>query len=297
MKKILILILLLAGGFFISKLTGLGTQEGAEKSARKSRWSNAKVGDSDHSTRKNTDQANSLQKSSQDQGHTQAKATPKQNNKKTEANSSANPFFKKEEDLKDLTWEQARAFAFREINFKPQNEEEASLLEMNRMMAATFMVPNSHLKLIEYYQSKGLKPDVSRDSNPYTGTMTTIRTDKSLPGTRYNHSQVFDSENNVNFMQHTSIEYRPGPQAFERTIEMVEELYGVKEGQMRADGHFVKYNLGQNQILWIQKLKKEDLNKNPFNAHEDSDVGTIMMAIEQEIHHDDDGNDHDHSSP
>ena len=155
------------------------------------------------------------------------------------------------------------------------------------------MVANSHEKLIEYYNSKGLKADVGRDSNPYTGTMITVRTEKSLPGTRYPHTQYFTNENNVAFQQHFSIEYRPGPKAFARTKEMAEELYGVNNGKYSKDRKVITYKLGNGQILWIQEMQSKDLKGDPFNAYEPTDVGTIRIAIEEEIHPE--GDDHDHS--
>jgi hypothetical protein len=123
--------------------------------------------------------------------------------------------------------------------------------------------------------------------------MITVRTEKSLPGTRYPHTQYFTNENDVAFQQHFSIEYRPGPKAFGRTKEMAEELYGVADGKLSPDGKVITYKLGNGQILWIQEMQAKDLKGNPFNAYEQTDVGTIRMAIEEEIHPEGDDS-HDH---
>ncbi|MCR9205610.1 MAG: hypothetical protein NXH75_13585, partial [Halobacteriovoraceae bacterium] len=93
------------------------------------------------------------------------------------------------------------------------------------------------------------------------------------------------------FLQHYSIDYRPGPDAFDRTKEMVQSLYNVKDGKPSKDGTFISYKLSDGYILWVKKMGKEDLKDDPFNAYEEGDVGTIRMAIEMEIHeegHEDD---------
>lgn len=295
MKKIVILLVLLAGGGFIYKLATLSSQDDGEETKRSSRWANAHInprGDvahNDNDSGDDDDHGDSEKKKDADGAKAGSKLgkRPKNGAQKIE-----NPFLKSRDEVEDITWEQAKEFAFREIDFKPQNEEEASLLEMGRMMAATFLVPNSHTKLIEYYESKGLKPDVARDSNPYTGTMITVRTEKNLPGTRYPHTQYFTNENNVAFQQHYSIEFRPGPNAFKRAQKMIEKLYGVKNGKPSPNGRFMNYKLGNGQIVWVQKMQEADLKGNPFNAYEATDVGTIRMAIEQEIHPEEDGHDH-----
>lgn len=191
--------------------------------------------------------------------------------------------------------EKNRKFAEREITFKPKNEEEASLLEAHRQMATFYNLPGSHTDLIQYFDKKQMEPKVVKDSNPYTGSMITIRTEKALPGTRYNHAQYMAGGDEPSALQHYSIEYRPGPEAFDRAKNLVESLYNVQGGKASQSGDFISYKLSEDYIIWIKKLGKEDLKDDPFNAYQPGDIGTIRMAIEMEIHGDDHGNqDEDH---
>lgn len=261
-----------------------GDSEDAEGRDRNSRWQSAQRGaQTSSSSHKDKDKNGGAVKNS--------KKTSQKNDASTISKTGplSNPFFKDDFNKNRPTWEEAEAFAFREIEFKPQDEQEAALLEMNRYMAATFLAPNSQEKLLKFYRDKGLSPDISGDSNEYTGKMITIRTSTSLPGTRYPHSQYFSNERQQMLMQHTSVEYRPGPQAFERVNKMVKKLYGVKDGTPSKNGRFMNYKLGHGQILWVQKMGPEDLKNSPFNAYEDTDLGTIRMAIEQEIHFEEEG--------
>lgn len=270
-----------------------GPQNEEAATGKVSRWqSDKKDNQSDHNHHNHKDDDKNANKSDKDKvAKGDAKPQSKEGAKNVE-----NPFLTDTMSDDLPSWEEAKKFAFRPINFKPRDEQEESLLEMNRYMAAAFMVPDSHEKLLEMYREKGLTPDYSQSSNPHTGKMVTIRTQNTLPGVRYPHSQLFSNDRNEMEMQHTSIEYRPGPQAFERVNEMVQELYQVKGGESSKDGNFIKYKLGKGQVLWVQKMAAKDLKDSPFNAYEESDVGTIRMAIEQEIHFEEDGID-PHMSP
>jgi hypothetical protein len=293
-KKFVGLILLFALGLGLYQLLGqqdpLEGEEGAP--GKSSRWQSAninKAGQSQGKTEAESNRGNNFNDSNSDPKTTSSKSG-------VSSQKSENPFLKSTPESDPPSWEEAKRFAYRPINFKPRDEQEASLLEIARTMASTFLVPNSHEKLLAIYEDKGLTPDYSQNSNPHTGKMITIRTQNSLPGVRYPHTQYFSNEQNEMFMQHTSVEYRPGPQAFERVNEMVKELYQVKEGKVSKNGRFINYKLGHGQILWVQKMTAADLKSSPLNAYEESDVGTIRMAIEQEIHFEEEGVDH-HMEP
>lgn len=286
MKKALGIMTLVGIVFGLYQLVGNGDSSDREEvaSEKVSRWQSAKKS-ADHSKHgHDDDKAKVVQDSSKEK-------RSKEGSKEIE-----NPFLSDTTNDVLPSWEEAKKFAFRPLKFQPRDEQEEALLEMNRYMAAAFMVPDSHEKLLEMYREKGLSPDLSQSSNPHTGKMITIRTQNSLPGVRYPHSQLFSNDRNEMEMQHTSVEYRPGPQAFERVNEMVKELYQVKDGVSSQDGRFIKYKLGKDQILWVQKMAPKDLKDSPFNAYEETDVGTIRMAIEQEIHFEEEGAD-PHISP
>jgi hypothetical protein len=249
-------------------------------SSKQTSWTSAQIS----STKDDGNGASKVKKLGNDTVN--GKKNDKKKTSKSKSNAIPNPFEKKVTDNEVITREEAQAFAFREIDFTPMNEEEGSLLEMGRQMAANYLVPDSYKDVIKFYEEKGLKPIVSKDTNPYTGTMIIVRTEKSLPGTRYPHLQSFTNERGEADTQHYSIEYRPGPKAFERTNEMVKALYNVENGVKSANGDFIKYKLGPDQNIWIKKLGPNDIKGSPFNAREESDVGTIRMVIEEEIHND-----------
>ncbi len=281
MKKVLVAGVLVVGAIIGYQQLNSEKEGAGESSSASSRWQSAKTSVKSSDSHKG-DQATAS-------GKDKKEASVQKGNGEGSKTPVENPFFKRTPDTPAPTWEEAKAFAFREIDFTPKNEQEAALLEMNRYMAASFLVPDSHKNLLNYYKEKGLRPDLSQDSNPYTGKMMTIRTENSLPGTRYAHSQFFANKNEALTMQHTSIEFRPGPQAFERVNEMVQKLYQVKDGTLSKNGRFMNYKLGNGQILWVHQLGAEDLKDNPINAYEESDIGTIRMAIEEEIHFEEDG--------
>lgn len=276
MKKIIFILIFLVGGISLYKVMSDSSSQYQEEEESESTASSSKT--------------SLTKKSSQDLRSNKNTEKSKKGNIASKTKKSLSP-----EEKKTLL-EENKKFAEREISFKPQDEEEASLLETQRVMATFYNVPQSEKNLINFFEEKGLKPEVNKDSNPYTGSMTTVRTQKSLPGTRYNHAQYFANEKGESYLQHYSIEYRPGPQAFERTQEMVESLYNVKNGKMSDDGNFISYKLSDDYILWVKRMGKDDLKGDPFNAYEENDVGTIRMAIEMEIH-DSENPDDEHMHP
>ncbi len=177
---------------------------------------------------------------------------------------------------------------------------EEGFQKIHEKVSQLYKKKNSESELIEFFQVNGLEPQVSRDSNPYTGSMTMIRTQKGLKGSRYYHAQYFTDESGDSFLQHLSTEFRPGPQAFETVQALMEKTYGVKNGKLSRDGNFIQYKLidnGVERVLWIKKMDQSDFDNALFNAYDpEKDMGTIQVALELEIH-DSGREDADHMHP
>ncbi len=144
--------------------------------------------------------------------------------------------------------------------------------------------PINYEPLLEQLENWQLGPKIAKDSNPYTGTMAVIRTNKTLPGTRYFHAQYFSDENGENHLQHMSFEFRPGPNAFNNAIERVRKQFSLSAEPNYRREDFVSWNLPNGYIIWIKKMGKEDLKDDPYNAYTIEDNGTIRVAMELEIH-------------
>jgi hypothetical protein len=139
-------------------------------------------------------------------------------------------------------------------------------------------------ELKDYLTDLGLNIDVATDSNPQTGEMAIVRTRNTLPGTRYFHAQVFKDENGDSFIQHVSFEYRPGKDAFEQAVAVTRKQFGLNRAPDVSRDDFASWNTKSGHVIWVKKMSKDDLQNDPFNAYTDSDVGTIKVAKELEIH-------------
>jgi len=132
--------------------------------------------------------------------------------------------------------------------------------------------------------TSGLSVVSSRDKNKFTGEMVVVRTNNTLPGTRYFHAQVFKDENNNDFIQHMSFEYRPGDKAFAEVVASIKKEFNLSDNATVQKDGFYSWNTDSGHVIWIKRLQAEDLKNDPFNAYTKADVGTIRVAVELEIH-------------
>lgn len=173
--------------------------------------------------------------------------------------------------------------------FKPLNENEKSLSKLAVTYAEVFKEKNSSKGFREKLKGLGLNPTTSINSNPYTGSMAIVRTKNNLPGTRYVHAQYVTDSNGNEAVQHSSFEFRKGPNALQRVDTAIRGIFQIESDPTISNGEFISYKLDENYIIWIKRMSEEDLVDDPFNAYTKNDVGTIRVAIELEIH----GDDHD----
>lgn len=137
--------------------------------------------------------------------------------------------------------------------------------------------------LVSHLEKSKQKPVVTRDANPSTGEMHIVRTLKPSLGTRYFHAQFFTNDDGSSFVQHMSVEFKSGPEAMTNTISAVQNSFGLKAPKIQNAGYAL-WDLPNHQIVWVKSMTKEDLRDDPFNAYSDSDIGTIRLAVEAEIH-------------
>lgn len=149
-----------------------------------------------------------------------------------------------------------------------------SQVKLRQMKTKKFTSLLEELKLI---------PQMVR-SRSGKGRMTVIRTENNLPGTRYIHAQFF-GENNKEFIQHLSLEYKKGDNAFEEVSSMVKENYPIIASSEYRNQKFVQWDLDEDYHIWIKELNREDMQNDPFNAYDlKNDVGNIRVTIEMKIH-------------
>lgn len=166
----------------------------------------------------------------------------------------------------------------------PTDSNGQSLLELGEILEKFATVDVDVNALRNSLTSSGLEVVATKDTNPYTGSMTVIRTNNVLPGTRYFHAQVFTDENGTPFVQHMSFEYRPSENAFAEAVAAAKRSFGLtKVADVRKDG-FYSWNTDDGYIIWVKRMNKEDFVNDPFNAYTDKDIGTIKVAKEIEIH-------------
>ncbi|WP_127717896.1 hypothetical protein [Halobacteriovorax sp. HLS] len=166
----------------------------------------------------------------------------------------------------------------------PEDKSGKSLIQMSETLS---LLANDNIDIEELKDnltSKGLNLTIANDSNEHTGKMTIIRTQNTLPGTRYFHAQIFQDEEGNSFVQHMSFEYRPGIDAFEQAIATAKKYFNLNRDPDTSKDDFVSWSTKTGHVIWIKKMSKEDLENDPFNAYTDSDVGTIKVAKELEIH-------------
>lgn len=170
---------------------------------------------------------------------------------------------------------------------KQAHQEGVAFNSLNNMAATLFEFarPGARLdSLLEFLKSSHQDPFVVNDSNADTGTMTIVRTNSPLPGTRYFHAQYFEDENGEKFVQHMSFEFKPGPDSLREAMASVEKTFGSLGKPSEQQKDFVQWELQDGYVLWIKRLNAQDLADNPFNAYSASDVGSIRIAIEQSPH-------------
>lgn len=130
-------------------------------------------------------------------------------------------------------------------------------------------------------------PKIYRDSNPDTGEMLTIRTEKPLLGTRYVHMQyVGDVGAKTHLLQHAGFEFKPGADSFSQVSEAIKQTFPELGPPTSVKSGYVRWATKNNYVLWAKTLTREDIQDDPVNAYSESDIGTIRVVVEKAVHED-----------
>jgi len=169
--------------------------------------------------------------------------------------------------------------------FKGLNlEEKKSLITLSSIFAEVIEQESTLDLFVGKLADLKLKPIIMKDENAVTGTMNIVRTEKTLPGTRYVHAQYFTNKDETKFLQHISFELKGSNDSFEATKKIIQKQFNiaVKANISRED--FISWNL-DGRVIWIKKLGLDDMKENPFNSYNPAkDLGTIRIAIEAQPH-------------
>jgi len=152
----------------------------------------------------------------------------------------------------------------------------------------------TQVNLVEDLERLNLNPTQTKTSNSL-GTSNIIRTEKSLKGTRYFHAQFKDDGNGNEILQHMSFELPPGPLSFAQGIAILKSRHKLPAKMKIDEPDFKAWSLDDGYVVWVKKTKAKDLKNHPFNAYDKSDIGTVIVSKEIDIHPDGDHTeDHDH---
>lgn len=191
---------------------------------------------------------------------------------------------------------QLPANAISGIDFSKKDPEVRSLHIMANLLAQSLQPDIDLDKIVQTLKDLGLEPIVTRDANPYTGSLTMVRTNNPFRGTRNFHAQYFGEENGANtFIQHMSFEFKPGAQALSDAIEAVRINFpNVKDQEpFQTEQGSLRFILPNGYVVHVKKLTKEDISEpNPFQAYEPGDEGTVRVTLEIDESHDEPHEDH-----
>lgn len=171
-------------------------------------------------------------------------------------------------------------------------KEQASVNTITKMLRAAVAQDISTKSFIELVKTTGLKPVASTNKDPDSNGLTTVRASNSLEGTRYFHAQFFAGDKIKDFPQHLSFEIRPSANSMEIASQMIETNFkgSAKLVETRAD--YKRWKTSTGQVIWAKVLDEEDVMESPINPRDKNDIGTVWVAIEHEIHDEDDGHEH-----
>lgn len=170
----------------------------------------------------------------------------------------------------------------------PNTPELKSLQQMTQLFARCVHNDLGVTELLEALEKSKQSPLATRESDADIGDMTIVRTESPPVGTRYFHAQYVGPQAKPGNLQHISFEFKAGPTAMENVIQYLKKDLALEQKPILERPDFMKWNLGDGQVLWVKKLSLADLNEHdPFNAYAPEDVGTIRVAIELDPHYGD----------
>jgi hypothetical protein len=182
------------------------------------------------------------------------------------------------------------SFSFKIPKDLPQEQQELQSLE--RYTKALYLFASGQQRpelLVQKLTEAGLKPLVVQDFNDLTGKMIVIKTEETLPGTRYFYAQYFEDENKQPFLQHMSFEFRPGEKSLDESVAYVRAAFPKNVGAPQfCTKNYAAWEYGE-MTAYCHQLTKEDVERDDaIRARSSEDIGAVKCAIEQNPHPQDD---------
>lgn len=171
------------------------------------------------------------------------------------------------------------------VGLSHNSNSQYSLTTMNKILKHFALTQHRLADIIARLDALHMNPVLHRDQNPYTGTMYVLRTDSPLPGTRYFHAQYFSDEKQVPFLQHMSFDIPPQKNGFQKTIQAIKATFGKLPRPAIVKKDFIMWPWKKGYNIWIQQLNKEQVSSDPFNAYDETDIGSIKVAVELDVEH------------
>lgn len=168
------------------------------------------------------------------------------------------------------------------------SRDERSAYTLTKLIARAHKNPNSPEAVVTELNDRNLQPTMATESNPYTGAVTFIRTENTLPGVRYFHAQYLSDKpgiENEALLEHMSFELRPSATVFEDARKIVYASFAEADKPEVDEKDFVMWRLNEGRIAWVKRLSLEEMQNNPFNAYDKSDLGTVRIAVELDPHY------------
>ncbi len=183
---------------------------------------------------------------------------------------------------------QTQSYARYALNSKPQKPKTIPLNVKNiQLMTQTLKLAALQPSLqvaLEQLQKLRLQPSLYQDSNPETGTLSVVRTEKPFPGTRYFHAQYFSSDKQKPFLQHMSFEIPPNKDSLRVAAQAIKDTFGSLPPAHMQTPNMIAWTWKGKYTVWAMKMNKDSLVSDSFNAYTASDEGTVRIAIELDVH-------------
>lgn len=132
-------------------------------------------------------------------------------------------------------------------------------------------------QFIQSLKKLDLSPLSSKDSNPYTGSIIKIRTQKTMPGVRYFSAQYMGDDNEF-FLSSVSFEVRSSHSEFEAFSSNLAKTYGLGK-LLESKKGFKLWKFGDDHVISAKVLEAEDIENHPENVYNASDIGNTTEVM------------------
>ena len=160
---------------------------------------------------------------------------------------------------------------------KPKNRAESLGLIKDLVKTIGVREEQHPTQFIQSLKKLDLSPLSSKDSNPYTGSIIKIRTQKTMPGVRYFSAQYMGEDNEF-FLSSVSFEVRSSLSEFEAFSSSLAKTYGLGK-LLESKKGFKLWKFGADHVISAKVLEAEDIENHPENVYNASDIGNTTEVM------------------